>query len=62
MGHAFGHQSSKNTFIGKRFGKKKTRFSGLLFFLSILVCGAFAVTGVPGTKKRVYGVCTEYIT
>ena len=23
MGHAFGHQSSKNTFIGKRFGQKK---------------------------------------
>ena len=39
MGHAIGHQDSKTIFIRKRFGKKKTRFSGLLFFLSILVYG-----------------------
>jgi hypothetical protein len=42
MGHAFQRCGFKIKVKRKRIGKKKTHFSGLLFFLLILEAGASA--------------------
>ncbi len=46
MGHALRRCILKINVKWKRFGKKKMQFSGLLFFLSVLEAGVFAVAAV----------------
>ena len=46
MGHAFQRCGFKIKVKRKRIGKKKTHFSGLLFFLLILEAGVCAVAAV----------------
>ena len=49
MGHALRRYGFKINVKRKWFGKKKMKFSGLLFFLSILEVGSSAFILAPAT-------------
>ena len=61
MGHVSRHWNHKIKGKSKRYGEKKIWFSGLLFFLSILEDGAFALGAAEGFEDQSHKKNIQYI-